>query len=130
MCDAYETLYANIENCKYYHSDSNIPFAYEKNSLVLLHLNIRSLLKNFDMLNELLASVTFVPELICSSETSLKHCFINLSIPNYLFVHADSSTAAGGVAVYISNELNHKKCQTQHAFVKSESLWLEVTQQN
>ena len=36
----------------------------------------------------------------------------------------------GGVAIYILNELNFKLCQTQHAFVKSESLWLELAQQN
>ena len=91
-------------------------------NLVILHLNIRSLLKNFAILNELLASITFVPDLICLSQTRLKHCFINLSIPNYSFVHADLSTAAGGVAVYILNEFKYKKCQTQHVFVKSESL--------
>ena len=65
-------------------------------------------------MNELLASINFVPNLICLDKTCLKHRFINLTIPNYSFVHTDSSTAAGGMAVYILNELNFKQCQTQH----------------
>ena len=42
-------------------------------SLMLLHINIRSSQKNFDLLQTFLASLTFFPHVICISETRTKH---------------------------------------------------------
>ena len=62
--------------------------------------------KNFDSLHEFLCSLQIRPKIICLSESRINHKpFINIELPDYKFVHIDSPTSAGGVAVYISSEL-------------------------
>ena len=68
ICDTNETLYANIQKLSILSFRFEHPLCQQKNSLVILHLIIRSLHKNFGILNELQASVTFVPDLICLKE--------------------------------------------------------------
>ena len=76
------------------------------NSISIIHINIRSLQKNFDSLHEFLCSLQIRPKIICLSESRINHKpFINIELPDYKFVHIDSPTSAGGVAVYISSEL-------------------------
>jgi len=59
---------------------------------------------------------------VCISETRIRgEPSINISIPNYNFVHVDSATKTGGVAMYISSkykfsldhelELNLNSCE-------------------
>ena len=70
------------------------------NALILLHLNIRFLLKNFDDLCEFITGLTRQAHVICISETKIKNstgALVNLSIPGYEFVNVNSITNAGGV---------------------------------
>ena len=47
-----------------------------------------------------------MPKIICLSESRINQKpLINLELPNYQLDHIDSPTPAGGVAVYVSNEL-------------------------
>ena len=63
--------------------------------------------KKFDSLHEFLYSLPIRPKIICLSESRINHKpFINIELPDNKFVHIDSPTSAGGVAVYISSELH------------------------
>jgi len=78
-------------------------------SLSLLHVNIRSLNFNFDDLIELIHSITLKPDVVCVSKTRIKENPIcNISIPGYEFLHVDSPTNAGVVAMYVSTTYKFK----------------------
>ena len=90
----------------YYYTPSLIP-RLNSNELFLLHINIRSLQKNFDELVNLISQFTVLPDVICITETRLKNNpLINISIPGYDFVKANTSSFAGGVGMYVSSKLN------------------------
>ena len=104
LCDEfYRLISSNISKCKYLDSDT-VNFKTFGGSLILMHLNIRSLHKNFDPFFNFIQSLDLAPDVICLTETRIKdQPLINLDIPGYSFVHVNSETAAGGVAIYISN---------------------------
>ena len=113
-CDLTElsfySLLNNISECQYFDgpfNDSTSSIHNVNNTISLLHVNIRSLNKqeNFDALFEFLTLLPFTPDIVCVSETRLKgNPLINIAIPNYNFVHADSVTNAGRVGVYVSSK--------------------------
>ena len=75
-----------------------------------MHVNIRSLHKNFNLLYEFIQSLQFVPQIICITETRIKNQpQINVPIPNYGFAHANSKSNAGGFAKHIHKNII---CQT------------------
>ena len=77
-----------------------------KNSLSIIHFNVRSLQKNFDAFYEFLCNHSCSSDIICVTETRLKtQPLLNIDISGYTFVHIDSPITAGGVAMYISNAL-------------------------
>ena len=79
------------------------------NSLFMLHFNIRSLQKNFDLFYEALQLLPTLPQIICISETKInKEPLTNISISNYSFVCANSNTRAGGVGFYLNNSISYK----------------------
>ena len=123
----FKYLTKNIKKCNYLDSDQNQFLIEKNNSLVLLHLNIRSLHKNYDSLYEFLIELNVLPDIICLTETRLKsQPLVNIDIPNYSFVHVNSDSFAGGVAVYLSNKLQYLLCPTQYQLYNSESLWLSI----
>ena len=68
----FEAIFQNIKSCKY----SNIISIFFNNRvehLFLFHLNIRSLQKNFDDLQEIIYSFKEKPPIICLSETKIKN---------------------------------------------------------
>ena len=101
-----------------------------ENSLKLLHLNIRSLTKNFDALFEFISSLSFTPDLVCLTETRIKNqSLANITIPGCSFAHVNSLDSAGGVAIYISKNFNFKLCKNQHHLHNSEAIWLDISDQ-
>jgi len=57
-------------------------------------------------LNELLQELPTLPQIIGISETRIKKSpLINISLLNYTFLHADSTTSAGGVGINIAYDL-------------------------
>ena len=102
VCESlHEIIIQNISNCEYYDIDCRLVNGNSDDALIPLHVNIRSLQKNFDPLCELITLLNFTPQIICITETRIKdQPLINVAIPNYSFVHANSTSNAGGVAVY------------------------------
>ena len=81
-------MYDNIGTCEYFDL-SDIPEISSKNELFLTHLNIRSLLKNFDDLCQFLCQLPVIPHAICLSETKIKDMpLINIYIFTRIFIHA------------------------------------------
>ena len=121
----------NIKACDYFDLNSKRPTFDPNRSLVLLHINIRSLHKNFDNLYDFLVELNFLPDVICLTETRIKlHPLLNISLPNYTFFHTDSTSNAGGVGIYVLNKFQVKKSITQYNFSKSECLWLDISENN
>ena len=127
LCDNLFYLMTNsIKKYKYFDLHLKIDKNY---SLILLHVNIRSLHKNFELLHEFFVTLNFRSDIICLTETRLKSKpLINIELPHYKFLHVDTTTAAGGVAIYISNEFQCKPCLVQYKLTSSECLWLEVSE--
>ena len=60
--------YKTWTNCK-------LPLTEKKKNLFILHINIRSIYKNFDALNhEFLQRLDYLPDIICLSKTKIKIC--------------------------------------------------------
>ena len=53
---------------------------------------------------------------------------INIELPHHKFVHVDTTTAAGGEAIYISDKLQYEPSPIQYKLSSSECLWLEVSE--
>ena len=141
-CDLTElsfcSLLNNISECQYFDVPFNDPTSSihnVKNIISLLHVNIRSLNKeeNFDALFEFLTLLPFTPDIVCVSETRLKgNPLINIAIPNYNFVHADSVTNAGGVGVYVSSKFSFQVDLELNLNLNGcEEIWLNlITEEN
>ena len=99
--------------------------------LSLLHVNLRSINKfqNFDTFEEFLTDLSFSPDIVCVSETRLKgEPLINISKPNFNFVHADSTTKAGWVAIYVSSKFYFELDRELEMHIKGcEDLWIKLT---
>ena len=69
---------------------------------------------------------------MCVSETRIRgDPLVNLSLPQYNFVHDDSTTRAGGVAIYVSKKF---RFETEPKFKMKidgcEDLWLNILEKN
>ena len=135
FCDVNESsfvaIFENVIECKYLETPNvELPFVREQqNTLILLHVNIRSLNKNSDELHCFLTSLARLPDIVCVSETRLKgEPLSNITIPDYNFAQIDSVTNAGGVAIYISSKYKLELVQSYNMNLNEcEDLWLEVT---
>ena len=54
------------------------------------------------------------------------HPLINVSILNYSFVHVNSTSNAGGVAVHLHSYLKNKFYDQQFSLSNSECMWIKV----
>ena len=83
------------------------PIFFFFNSLIPVHLNIRSLFKHFDSLCLFLQSLPFKPAMICLTETRVKdQPLAKINLSNYSFVHTQSHSNAGGFLGDFSSCLN------------------------
>ena len=130
LCDnLFYSMTNNIKKCKYFDLHLNHLKIDKNYFLILLHVNIRSLHKNFELLHEFLVTLNFSPDIICLTDTRLKSkSLINIELPHYKFLHVNTTTAAGGVAIYISSKLQCEPCSVQYKLTSSECLWLEVSE--
>ena len=100
--------------------------AIDIDSLILIHINIRSLNKNFDELYDFLQILPFTPDVICLFESRIKdHPLINIEISNYTFINTSPNSSAGGVSMYVQNKLKFKE-EKQFQLLGCESLWLNL----
>ena len=75
----------------------------------VLHLNIASLNKYIEDLNNFLASLSHRIELIGITEHKIKYGnFLQGSLSNYNFVFNPITSTHGGVGIFISNSLSYK----------------------
>ena len=66
LCDnLYKSFSNNIHPCKYFDANFKIDICDKNKDLMLLHWNVRSLHKNFDLLHEFIASLDITPHVIC-----------------------------------------------------------------
>ena len=87
--------------------------------------------KNYDILHELIESLQTLPHVICITETRIKNQPLsNLDLPNYSFVHVNSTTNARGAAMYITDNLIYKVCENQYQLCNSEALWFNSIDQS
>ena len=100
------------------------------NGLSFLHLNIRSLLKNISLLEELMILYKITPNIIGVCETKLNEN-INLDsilLNNYTFHFKNSMSKAGGVGIYIKNSIIHTlRTDLNFTSANYESVWLELS---
>ena len=124
LCDqTSDALASNFSNCLYYDFDLNQMSWFNDNNVILLHVNIRSLQKNFDSLSEFIESLTYKPDIICITEARHKHPpLTNLNLPNYHFTNVSPSTNAGGVAAYISDNLQFNLSAEKYVLAGAECL--------
>ena len=74
--------------------------------LSIMSCNTRSLQKNLNYLHDILITVNETPSIIVISETKLSDNSINnISIPGYHFVKKNSKSNAGGVGLYVKEDL-------------------------
>ena len=123
-----QVISANLKNCVYtdfLNFDSRVDVFH---SLFMLHFNIRSLQKNFETFYESLQLLPTLPQIIGISETKINDTpFTNISIPNYMFLHANSTTRAGGVGLYILSSISFNLLgKNQLSNVGCEDLWVSL----
>ena len=129
----HNTLTSNFKACRYYETNANLPISLKTKKLFLMHINIRSVNKNFALMNhELLNSLAMLPDLICLSKTKLKnHPLTNVSIPGYApLITVDSDTNAGGVGAYVSENFSATVLGKNLLQSNCEDLWLQIVEKS
>ena len=126
------SLTHNFHPSKYYEMDSLSSLSFNSNSISIIHINICSLQKNFDSLEEFLCLLPNMPKIICLSESRINQKpLVNLELPNYKLVHIDCPTPAGGVAVYVSNELRIEIVSNFSLNIDGcENMWIKICHLN
>ena len=100
--------------------------------MFVLHVNARSLVKNFDEIESLILKTSTPPDVLCISETRFKDDKINWqsqlsNLTGYKPAFDNSPTNAGGVAIYVKNELNPKvKRELRLEDPHCESVFVEI----
>ena len=95
----------------------------------IFHSNIRSLKKNLTFLNDILLSVKETPNIIAISETKLSdNNPLNVSTPGYSFLGMNSKTSAGGVGLYVSDNIHFKRRNDLDLGLLEglENCWIEI----
>ena len=122
-------------SCEYYIEDQFKEMLRKKSrtansKLSVLHLNIRSINKNFSELTDLLQTVDYQFHVIGLSETWLNDYSHSVSVEGYDFVHSHrKNRRGGGVGLYLASSFDYKVRQNLK-FENSEttdSLFVEVT---
>ena len=99
----------------------------------IIHINLRSINKNFDKLRQLIAELPFDPSCIAVTETKInKRSNLDcIKLSNYEFIHTDSLTCAGGVGLYIKNSFNYEERKDLQLYNENyESVWTNIKIRN
>ena len=108
--DAHYDFFSNPNNnsCQYYSLPDYFNLS-NNGSLSIINHNIRSFNRNFDSLLTCFAPDN-LPSILCLTETRFSHDKIE-NIPGYESFHTvrNSETPAGGISLYVSNEICSKK---------------------
>ena len=101
------------------------------NCISLLHLNIRSLPRNYDNFTRFLANIDGKFSIMGVSETWLKDSGYSFDIEGYDFIHNPRpNRVGGGVGIYVDNDLEFKPrpdlAITDISSPSTESLFIEI----
>ena len=90
---------------------------------------MRSLSKNISLLEDILLTVKKTPNVIAISETKLNdNSRQNVNIPGYTFLNTNSKTAAGGVGLYVSEDLEFVRRRDLDLCMDGvECCWIELS---
>ena len=107
---AHDDFTSDTIDSKYY---TPAEFLYEplpKGNFSIIHLNIASLQKHIDELRNLLKLLHYSFDIICISETRLyeQSPLVDVNIDGYDFIHKETSSQCGGVAIYIKSNLEYE----------------------
>ena len=104
-----------------------------KQGVSVLHVNIRSLIKNMSKLEELILDMSLSPDLFAISETKT----VNVDLPGYNFFSENSMKgkqnskyAAGGVGMFVKKSLSVSHTNSSIQCNACEDLWLELALAN
>lgn len=89
------------------------------NPLTTLHVNIRSIIKNFAQLELILGSSPRIPDVIILTEANIKNENVNLfNLDSYnMYVNLRKTRKGGGVIMYVHNSITFErmKCTTLYS---------------
>lgn len=95
-------------NCDYVDSNQvNEEFFQDDSKLTIFQNNIRSLNKNFHLVEELFARSKHIPDILAFCETKLHENSLIPPFDGYAFERVDSPTNSGGVGVFLSNRIKY-----------------------
>ena len=104
---------------------------FKRKTLSLFHMNVCSLIKNFDDFNILLNDLNVNFHILAITESCIKKdslSLINLQLDNYSVEQTPTETSAGGILLYMSKRLSYqlrndrKFCHPR----KIESIFIEI----
>ena len=96
-----------------------------------MHANIRSLQKQYESLNEIIAILDLKPDIICLPESRVKldGLLSSLELTGYNLILTNPRKIAGGVGVYISKNLNYRVVKHNWLEIEEcEDIWLNVVE--
>ena len=126
--NSYYENYIESKYCSVKQTGMHFDNAKKQNGFSILHCNMRSLSKNVSLLQDILITLKETPSIIAISETKLsENSRLNINIPGYIFVNTNSKTAAGGVGLYVSEELEFSRRRDLDLCLDGvESCWIEL----
>ena len=116
----------NVINCEYMDiCDKTLNLQNDSNSMILMHLNVRSLHKNYDDLYDLIASLSFQPDVICLFESCINQPLKSIQLQGYNFINAKPNKQASDTAIYVCSKLKFSQIDA-FELTGSESIWLKI----
>ena len=127
LCDQiFNSVINNVINCEYMDIyDKTLNMQNDSNSMILMHLNIRFLQKNYDDLYDLVATLSFRPDVICLSESRINQSLKSIQLQGYNFINAKPNKQAGGTAIYFCSKLKFSQIDA-FGLAGSESAWVKI----
>ena len=128
----FKILTENVGECLCYDASKTPPTAIRNNQFFIIHINIRSFHKHHDDLVNFLSLCRSPPDIICITETRLQaEPLIDVGLPAYTFIHENSPTIIGGVAMYIKNSIKFERPGEYNLKVSGcENIWIDVKLNN
>ena len=108
--DLMASLNSNIRDCKHYTllELADAMKSNKSNDIMVIHFNLRSLPKSRYKIEDFLLQLHNLPHIIAITETKLNSSNLDQAeLENYHFEHIDSVSNAGGVGMYIRNDLKY-----------------------
>ena len=80
----------------------------------------------------MLSFFSFLPDVICLPETKIRNSILsNLDLPGYEpILHPDSNTSAGGLGVFVAQNLEASVLGKNDFKLKCEDIWLRIFDKN